>query len=297
MSLKKRIATPSMTNEIIKKYSLKAKKSLGQNFIIDTNILENMVAAAGIDADSQVIEVGPGIGALTEQLALVAKQVIAFEIDQRFIEVLEDTLSDYDNVEIINQDILEVDLTGALAEFFDLSAPIKLVANLPYYITTPILMHFLESPVTIETMTVMIQKEVADRISAEPGTKDYGSLSIAIQYYMDAKITSIVPGTVFNPTPNVDSAILHLERKVEKPADVKNEAFFFKVVRKAFAQRRKTIRNNMVAAFGKESVIKEKIDQAFLQADIDSKRRGETLTIEEFARLSNSLQDAGLSLD
>ncbi len=297
MSLKKNIATPSMTQEIIEKYDLKAKKSLGQNFIIDTNILKNMIAAAGITEESQVIEVGPGIGALTEQLAMASKQVVAFEIDQRFMAVLEDTLSDYDNIEVINQDILEVELDKALADFFDLAKPIHLVANLPYYITTPILMHFLESTVPIETMTVMIQKEVADRISAEPGTKAYGSLSIAIQYYMDTEIASIVPATVFNPAPNVDSAILHLERKSEKPAEVQDETFFFKMVRAAFAQRRKTIRNNMVAAFGKDTAVKEAIDRAFVEADIDSKRRGETLTIEEFARVSNALQDEGLRFE
>lgn len=286
-----------MTNEIIKKYNLRAKKSLGQNFIIDTNILENMIKSAGLTDKSQVIEVGPGIGALTEQLALASKKVVAFEIDYRFIKVLEDTLSDYENVEIIHQDILEVDLEEELAEFFDLNQSIHLVANLPYYITTPILMHFLDSTLPLDTMTVMIQKEVADRISAEPGTKAYGSLSIAIQYYMDAEISSIVPGTVFNPVPNVDSAVLHLERKSVKPAEVKDEAFFFKVVRAAFAQRRKTIRNNMVTAFGKEAAVKEGIDQAFKEAGIDSKRRGETLTIAEFARLSNALIKQDLSLD
>lgn len=286
-----------MTKEITDKYNLKAKKSLGQNFIIDTNILKNMIETAGINEESQVIEVGPGIGALTEQLAMASKQVVAFEIDQRFMEVLEDTLSDYNNIKVINQDILEVDLNEVLSDFFDLSQPIHLVANLPYYITTPILMHFIESSVPVETMTVMIQKEVADRISAAPGTKAYGSLSIAIQYYMDTEIASLVPGTVFNPSPNVDSAILHLERKSVKSAEVKDENFFFKVVRAAFAQRRKTIRNNMVAAFGKDASVKEAIDQAFMQADIDSKRRGETLTIEEFAKVSNALQDEGLSFE
>ncbi|WP_049219622.1 16S rRNA (adenine(1518)-N(6)/adenine(1519)-N(6))-dimethyltransferase RsmA, partial [Enterococcus avium] len=212
----KDIATPSRTREILQKHGFSFKKSLGQNFLTEPNILQKIVATAEIDEHTNVIEVGPGIGALTEHLARAAHQVLAFEIDDRLIPVLEDTLSPYDNISVVHNDILKVDLKKE-TEYFDQTLPIKVVANLPYYITTPIMMHILESDLAVDEMVVMMQREVADRISAKPGTKAYGSLSIAVQYYMEASTAFIVPKTVFVPQPNVDSAILRLVRR-ETPA-------------------------------------------------------------------------------
>lgn len=296
MMNKKAIATPSRTNEILKKYNLSAKKSLGQNFIIDPNILDNMVKIAGIDHDTNVIEVGPGIGALTEALAQSARQVLSFEIDQRFIPVLENELGHYDNLKIVHADALSVDLKKYVEEYFDSALPLALAANLPYYITTPILMHFLESDLDLESMTVMIQKEVAERLSARPGTKAYGSLSIAVQYYMQVEIAAIVPPTVFNPAPNIDSAIIHMSKYQEKPVEVEDEALFFRVVRQSFVQRRKTLRNNLIVGLGKEEAVKEKIDRAIESAGLDPKVRGESLSITEFAKLAEELQAAGVTI-
>ena len=213
MTTHKDIATPSRTKEIMEKYGFSVKKSLGQNFIVDPNILSNIVAASNIDKNTNVIEVGPGIGALTEHLARASKEVIAFEIDNRLLPVLADTLSPYDNVSIIHSDVLKINLQKTLPEMIDLDEPLVVVANLPYYITTPIIMHFLETPVRIDGLTIMMQKEVAERITAAPGSKAYGSLSIAIQYYMEAEVAFIVPKTVFVPQPNVDSAIIKLTRR------------------------------------------------------------------------------------
>ena len=204
------IATPSRTIEIQQEYGIQAKKSLGQNFIIDTNILHNIVKAGSVDKDTIVIEVGPGIGALTEQIAKVAKHVYAFEIDQRLLPVLDDTLSPYDNVTVLNEDILEVDLSAFFEEQTINQERVVVMANLPYYITTPIIINFLESSVNVDQMIFMIQKEVAERIAAEPSTKAYGSLSIAVQYYAEAETLFIVPKTVFRPQPNVESAIIRL---------------------------------------------------------------------------------------
>lgn len=222
----KEIATPSRTKEILKKHGFSFKKSLGQNFLTEPNILRKIVETAGIDAQTNVVEVGPGIGALTEQLARNAAHVLAFEIDDRLIPVLEDTMSPYKNVTVVHNDVLKADLVGTTNEIFEQELPIKVVANLPYYITTPIMMHFLESDLEVQEMIVMMQKEVADRISAKPGTKAYGSLSIAVQYFMEANIAFIVPKTVFIPQPNVDSAIIKLTKR-EKPAvEVTNEKEF-----------------------------------------------------------------------
>lgn len=283
------IATPSRTKEILKKYGFSFKKSLGQNFIIDANILENILKHASIGKSAGAIEIGPGIGALTEQLAIHADKVVAFEIDQRLLPILEDTLAAYSNVEIIHQDILEADVSQVIAEQFEEDQPVHIVANLPYYITTPILMKLLRDRLPVESITVMIQKEVAERMAAEPNTKSYGSLTIAVQYYTYASVVMNVPKTVFNPAPNVDSSILKLELR-EKPAvEVTDEDFFFRVVKASFAQRRKTLRNNLVSHF-KDS------DKAVLQgimedAGIDGMRRGESLTIEEFAVLANALYE------
>ncbi len=284
--MNKDIATPLRTRAILEKYNFTFKKSLGQNFLIDLNILNNIVNEAGITEQSGAIEIGPGIGALTEQLAKKAEKVIAFEIDQRLLPVLADTLQPYSNVKIIHSDVLKADVKKVILEEFRADQEIMVVANLPYYVTTPILMKLLEEKLPIKQIVVMIQKEVADRIAAKPNSKEYGSLSIAAQYYAEAKTALIVPKTVFIPQPNVDSAVLRLTLR-EKPAvTVMDESFFFRVVKSSFAQRRKTILNNLVHNLLND---KEKIEQALTRAGIDPKRRGESLTIEEFATLSNEL--------
>lgn len=286
----KEIATPSRTKEILKKHGFSFKKSLGQNFLTEPNILRKIVETAGIEKDTNVIEVGPGIGALTEHLARSAAQVLAFEIDDRLIPVLEDTLSPYDNVTVVNQDVLKADLIGETKQIFERELPIKVVANLPYYITTPIMMHFLESELDVAEMIVMMQKEVADRISAVPGTKAYGSLSIAVQYYMEAAVAFIVPKTVFVPQPNVDSAIITLKKR-EKPAvDVSNEKEFFKLTKASFQLRRKTLWNNLTHFYGKDESTVAWLKTSLAEAEIDPSRRGETLSLAEFARLSNTLE-------
>lgn len=289
MTQRKDIATPSRTKEILAKHGFSVKKSLGQNFIVDPNILVNIVAAAGLDKDTNVVEVGPGIGALTEHLARASKEVVAFEIDDRLLPVLADTLSPYDNVEIVHTDVLKANLGEILTPRLNLEERLMVVANLPYYITTPIIMHFLESEVRIDGLVIMTQKEVGDRITAAPGTKAYGSLSIAIQYYMEAEIAFIVPKTVFVPQPNVDSAIIKLTRREQPSVIVKNEKIFFQVARAAFVQRRKTLWNNLLVRYGKEEEIKEKLVKALELADIDPKRRGETLSLAEFGRLSDAI--------
>lgn len=288
------IATPTRTREILEKYNLSAKKSLGQNFIIDTNILRNMVEAGEVDKDTTVIEIGPGIGALTEQIAKMAKEVYAFEIDDRFLTVLEDTLSDYSNVTVIHQDILEVDFEAFQNEYLTDVERLVVIANLPYYITTPIIMHLLESSLPVEQMLLMMQKEVASRLNAEPSTKEYGSLSIALQYYTEVEMAFTVPRTVFRPQPNVESAVIKLDVRKQPIVEVKNESLFFTIVRASFAQRRKTIWNNLKKALNnkeKEATLRE----AFERAEIDSSRRGESLNIEEFARLSDALTDLDLT--
>ncbi|MCI3028711.1 16S rRNA (adenine(1518)-N(6)/adenine(1519)-N(6))-dimethyltransferase RsmA [Desemzia sp. C1] len=286
----KDIATPSRTKEILQKHGFSLKKSLGQNFIVEPNILANIVKAAGLDENTNVIEVGPGIGALTEYVARSSKQVVAFEIDDRLIPVLEDTLSPYDNIRVVHQDVLKANLKEVLAETIDLEEPLMVVANLPYYITTPIIMHFLESELRIDGLVIMMQKEVADRITAAPGSKAYGSLSIAIQYYMEAEIAFIVPKTVFVPQPNVDSAILKLTRRDKPVVEVKDEKFFFELIRASFVQRRKTIWNNLLIRYGKTDEIKAELTAGLEKAGIDPKRRGESLSIAEFAKLADSLR-------
>lgn len=285
----KEIATPSRTRDILKQYGFSFKKSLGQNFLTEPNILRNIVFAAELDRQTNVIEVGPGIGALTEHLARYANQVLAFEIDGRLIEVLEDTMAPYPNVTVVNQDVLKADLETITDEVFDEKLPLKVVANLPYYITTPIMMHFLQSNLDVAEMVVMMQKEVADRITAEPSTKAYGSLSIAVQYYMEASVAFIVPKTAFVPQPNVDSAIIKLTRRDEPAVQVKDENAFFKLTKASFQQRRKTLWNNLQATYGKEEETKAHLAKALEEAGIDPKRRGETLTLQEFADLSNAM--------
>lgn len=289
--MNKDIATPVRTKEILAKYGFSLKKSLGQNFLIDPNILRNIISHAGLSEKTGVIEIGPGIGALTEHLARSAGKVVAFEIDGRLLPVLEDTLSPYDNVTIVHQDILEADLLQVMQDHFADYEDVVVVANLPYYVTTPIIMKFLLGKVPVAGMVVMMQKEVADRITAVPGTKAYGSLSIAIQYYMDAEVAMIVPKTVFMPQPNVESAVLRLTRKETAPAKVIDEDFMFVVSRGSFVQRRKTILNNLQSSLPNGKLKKEVILKAFEQIGMDPGRRGETLTIEEFANLSNVLYE------
>lgn len=285
----KDIATPTRTKEILKKYGFSFKKSLGQNFLIDTNILHNIVDFSELDAESGVIEIGPGIGALTEQLAKRAKKVVAFEIDQRLLPILEDTLSPYNNVKIIHQDILKADVKDVLETEFGEVKDVMVVANLPYYVTTPILMKLLEERLPLRGIVVMLQKEVADRMSASPNSKAYGSLSIAVQYYTEARTVITVPKTVFVPQPNVDSAVIRLIRRNEPAVSVLDEDFFFTVVRGSFALRRKTILNNLSHNLPQSWFSKEVIIQALQEVNIAPARRGESLSIEEFGQLSNAL--------
>ena len=289
-----RIADHSVTRAILERHGFTFKKSFGQNFLTDTNILQKIVDTAEIDKKVNVIEIGPGIGALTEFLAESAAEVMAFEIDDRLVPILADTLRDFDNVTVVNQDILKVDLAQYIAEFKNPDLPIKVVANLPYYITTPILMHLIESGVPFSEFVVMMQREVADRISAQPNTKAYGSLSIAVQYYMTAKVAFIVPRTVFVPAPNVDSAILKMVRRDQPAVAVQDEKFFFKVSKASFVHRRKTLWNNLTSYFGKSEETKGKLTAALERAELSPSVRGEALSLEEFARLADALKSEGL---
>ncbi|SDK59973.1 16S rRNA (adenine(1518)-N(6)/adenine(1519)-N(6))-dimethyltransferase RsmA [Sediminibacillus albus] len=286
MNNERAIATPLKTKEILAKYGFSFKKSLGQNFLIDVNILKKIIDYAEIDSKTGTIEVGPGMGALTEQLAIHSDQVVAFEIDQRLVPVLNETLDAYKNVTIINQDILQADINQVIKDNFRKGQKIKVAANLPYYITTPILMKLLMDKLPVESFTVMIQKEVADRMAASPNTKSYGSLTIAVQYYTEAKIAMSVPKTVFMPQPNVDSAVLHLHVRENPPVDVEDEAFFFDLVQACFGQRRKTLRNNLARHFA-DRLSKTIIEELLQQAGIDGTRRGESLDMTEFAQLAN----------
>lgn len=278
------------TYKLMQKYKIQPKKSLGQNFLMDANLLQKLVEVADVDMKTNVLEIGPGMGALTEYLASFSHQVLAFEIDEKMLVVLEESLINYSNVLIVHQDVLKVNLKQMVSEFFNEDLSLKVVANLPYYITTPILMHLLKSGLNIEKIVVMIQKEVAERISASPSTKAYGSLSIAVQYFMEAKLEFIVPRTVFVPQPNVDSMVLSLTRRKMPIVDVVNECAFFRLTRASFAMRRKTLWNNLIRAYGKDDKTKIWLLRAFEQAGIDPKRRGESLCIQEFANLSNAVE-------
>jgi 16S rRNA (adenine1518-N6/adenine1519-N6)-dimethyltransferase len=285
---KETVASPKRTKAIIKKYGLSLKKSLGQNFLIDQNILHNIVKAAHLDTSTGVLEIGPGIGALTEQLAKTAGKVVAVEIDQRLIPVLADVMEPYKHVKVIHGDVLKLDLARIFADEYSGLREISVVANLPYYVTTPIIMKLLEERLPIRHIVVMIQKEVAQRMVAKPGGKEYGSLSIAVQYHCEAEITATVPHTVFIPQPKVDSAVIRLTVRTEPPVTVENEEHFFTVVQASFAQRRKTLFNNLASAFFDKND-KDKLRILLEECDIDPARRGETLSIEEYAKLSNTL--------
>ena len=288
-----RIADYSVTRAVLERHGFTLKKSFGQNFLTDTNILQKIVDTAEIDENVNVIEIGPGIGALTEFLAENAAEVMAFEIDERLIPILADTLRDFENVKIINEDILKSDLQARIKEFTNPELPIKVVANLPYYITTPILMRLIESGISFSEFVVMMQREVADRISAQPNSKSYGSLSIAVQYYMTAKVAFIVPRAVFVPAPNVDSAILKMTRRDKPAVEVEDESFFFKVSKVSFTHRRKTLWNNLTSYFGKTDEVKTKLEAALSNAELSPSVRGEALALQEFARFADSLYEEG----
>ena len=283
------LGTPSATKEIINKYSFAFQKKFGQNFLIDSNVLESIIRGAEITKDDFVLEIGPGIGTMTPYLCEAARQVVAVEIDKMLIPILEDTLSEYDNVEVINQDVLKVDIKS-LAEEKNNGKPIKVVANLPYYITTPIIMGLFESGVPIDSITIMVQKEVADRMQTGPGSKDYGALSLAVQFYATAKVILNVSATCFMPRPNVDSAVIKLTRHKEPTVNVADEKLMFKIIRASFNQRRKTLvnglKNSPELSFSKEQIVKaiEKIGKP-------ETIRGEALTLEEFAELANAFTE------
>jgi 16S rRNA (adenine1518-N6/adenine1519-N6)-dimethyltransferase len=283
----KDIATISRTNEIIKKYQFHFKKNFGQNFLIDVNILKKIVEKANVTSDTNVIEIGPGIGSLTEQLAKKAKKVVAYEIDRTLLPILDDTLAAYDNIKVINEDILKANITKMMEAEFD-SGEVIVVANLPYYITTPILMKLIESNLPIKRYCVMMQKEVAERLCGGPSTKEYNALTITTQYYTIPKIVLTVPSTVFMPKPNVDSAVLLLEKREQPAVNVADQVFFLKVVRGSFIQRRKTIYNNLKQSL-KDLYTPEELLKALDLASINPQTRGEALTIEEFAVLSDQL--------
>ena len=286
MSLKAYLGNPSKTSEVLNKFGLTAQKRYGQNFLIDANILEKIVASAGITKEDTVLEIGPGIGTLTQYLAEAAKQVICVEIDKNMIPVLEYTLADFDNVTVINQDILKADIVNILKENGAASA--KVVANLPYYITTPIIMELLEKDLPIESITVMIQKEVAERMQTGPGSKDYGALSLAVAFYSDAEVKMTVSPNCFIPRPNVDSAVIRLDKLKEPAVKVNNKSEMFRIIKGAFEQRRKTL-TNALSHSSAYKTDKKNIENALLEMGKNVNIRGEELTLEEFARLSDIL--------
>ncbi|MCC0645857.1 MULTISPECIES: 16S rRNA (adenine(1518)-N(6)/adenine(1519)-N(6))-dimethyltransferase RsmA [unclassified Clostridioides] len=278
-----RLSSHSATKEVVQKHNFKFSKSLGQNFLIDSNIIDKILDGARVAEGDNIIEVGPGIGTLTREMGKVAEKVVAIEIDKNLIPILKDTLSDLENIEVINQDILKVDIQELIKDKLN-GGPVKLVANLPYYITTPIVMKFLEEDIPVTDIVVMVQKEVADRMNAVPSTKDYGALSIAVQYYCETEIVAKAPRHMFIPQPNVDSTVIGLHVRAEKKYDVHNEEIFFKTIKASFGQRRKTLLNSLG---GLGFLNKDEIREILKEANIDEKRRGETLSIEEFAVLSN----------
>ena len=283
--MNQKLSDPKKTIEIIQKYQFAFQKRFGQNFLIDAHVLEKIVSAAGITKDDCVLEIGPGIGTMTQYLAESAGQVIAVEIDTNLLPILTDTLKDYSNVKVINQDILKVDINELVKEYNN-GRPIKVVANLPYYITTPIIMGLFESNVPIDNITVMVQKEVADRMQVGPGSKDYGALSLAVQYYASPYIVANVPPNCFIPRPNVGSAVIRLTRYQEPPVQVKDPKLMFKLIRASFNQRRKTLQNGLNNS-PEISFSKEEITKAIESLGVSPSVRGEALSLEQFAQLAN----------
>lgn len=282
------LGNPQETIAVLNKYQFTFQKKFGQNFLIDTHVLDKIISAAGITRDDFVLEIGPGIGTMTQYLAAAAREVCAVEIDKSLIPILNDTLKDYDNVTIINNDILKVDIRQ-LADEHNQGRPIKVVANLPYYITTPIIMGLFESHVPVESITVMVQKEVADRMQVGPGTKDYGALSLAVQYYAEPYIVANVPPNCFMPRPKVGSAVIRLTRHSQPTVQVEDEKLLFQIIRASFNQRRKTLANGLKNYDGL-SYDKDTIERAIAECGFPPSVRGETLSLEEFAMLSNVLK-------
>lgn len=282
------LGIPSNTIAVLQKYNFNFQKKFGQNFLIDTHVLDKIIASAEVGEDDCVLEIGPGIGTMTQYLAENAREVVAVEIDKALIPILGDTLSEYDNVTVINEDILKVDINKIVQEKNN-GQPIKVVANLPYYITTPIIMGLFESHVPLKSITIMVQKEVADRMQVGPGTKDYGALSLAVQYYAKPEIVANVPPNCFMPRPNVGSAVIRLTRYDNPPVQVEDEKYMFSIIRASFNQRRKTLINGLLNA-GNLGVTKENILEVLEEMELPATIRGEALTLEKFAELSNKLK-------
>ena len=281
------LGNPQETIAVLQRYGFNFQKKYGQNFLIDTHVLDKIIGAAQIGPDDFVLEIGPGIGTMTQYLAEAAREVIAVEIDTKLIPILQDTLKEYDNVTVLNEDILKVDIRK-IAEEKNGGKPIKVVANLPYYITTPIIMGLFESEVPLDSITVMVQKEVADRMQVGPGTKDYGALSLAVQYYAEPYIVANVPPYCFIPRPAVGSAVIRLTRYQEKPVKVNDASFMFKIIRASFNQRRKTLQNGLYNS-SELRIPKEKTVAALEEMGLTPTIRGEKLSLEEFAQLSDIL--------
>lgn len=285
-----KLSNPQRTIEVIKKYEFCFQKKLGQNFLIDGHVLDKIIAGAGVTKDDMVLEIGPGIGTMTQYLAEAAGKVVAVEIDRNLLPILQETLADYDNVKVIHADVLSLDLEKLVQEENG-GRPIKVVANLPYYITTPIIMALFEQHVPLANVTVMVQKEVAARMKSGPGSKDYGALSLAVQYYAEPYIVANVPCNCFMPRPNVDSAVIRLTRYEEPPVQVKDEKMLFKIIRASFNQRRKTLQNGLNNS-SELNFTKDQIAAAIAEAGFSPSVRGEALTLEQFAKLTDILLKA-----
>lgn len=285
-----KLSNPQRTIEVIKKYEFCFQKKFGQNFLIDGHVLDKIIAGAGVIKDDMVLEIGPGIGTMTQYLAEAAGKVVAVEIDRNLLPILQETLADYDNVKVIHADVLSLDLEKLVQEENG-GRPIKVVANLPYYITTPIIMALFEQHVPLANVTVMVQKEVAARMKSGPGSKDYGALSLAVQYYAEPYIVANVPCNCFMPRPNVDSAVIRLTRYEEPPVQVKDEKMLFKIIRASFNQRRKTLQNGLNNS-SELNFTKDQIAAAIAEAGFSPSVRGEALTLEQFAKLTDILLKA-----
>ena len=285
-----KLSNPQRTIEVIKKYEFCFQKKFGQNFLIDGHVLDKIIAGAGVTKDDMVLEIGPGIGTMTQYLAEAAGKVVAVEIDRNLLPILQETLADYDNVKVIHADVLSLDLEKLVQEE-NVGRPIKVVANLPYYITTPIIMALFEQHVPLANVTVMVQKEVAARMKSGPGSKDYGALSLAVQYYAEPYIVANVPCNCFMPRPNVDSAVIRLTRYEEPPVQVKDEKMLFKIIRASFNQRRKTLQNGLNNS-SELNFTKDQIAAAIAEAGFSPSVRGEALTLEQFAKLTDILLKA-----
>lgn len=288
------IATPKNTIAVLQKYDFQFKKQLGQNFLIDLHVLDKMARAVDVGPEDICLEIGPGIGSVTQILAERAGRVITVEIDDRLIPILQENLAGYDNVEIVHSDFMKIDLV----KFFEekkIDRPVKVVANLPYYITTPILMAIFESGVPLHSVSVMVQEEAARRMQAKPGNKDYGALSLVVQYYCDPYIVAHVPPNCFMPRPNVGSAVIRLTQHTEPPVKVKDEKFMFGLIRAAFGQRRKTMINSVSGSTGEVNIPKDTMAEALRNCGIDERVRGEALSLEQFAKLADQLIDGGRS--